>query len=287
MIFLVIAGLLMAILAVLFAFQNAEIVTIDFGSWQFEQSLAIILIITLGIGIIISLLLSVPTILKRGWQNSNLQKKNVQLEAQIKSQAQSYQEIKQENLAKQDGIQQLLEAFNLADTVTGLLTKEATVEMTKYFLQQMQAQGRNSRYTSLTAMLLSVAPDKSKVKFADLGSTNAVYKAIATRFNKIIIPDSFLGITDRKRFISLTLGLTGTEVADYATYLRDKIIEFPLQKADGTTLPIKVNIGGVIVDPTDMVDSRSILQQAEQNLDLSLEKGRNNLEITEITPKTS
>ncbi len=286
MVFLVIAGLIMAILAVLFAFQNAGTVAIIFGSWEFEQSLAIVLIVTLGIGIITSLLLSLPTILKQKWQKSTQQKKIARLEAQISSQDRSYQKVQQESLAKQDGFQELLQAFNLADTVTGLLTKEATVEMTEYFLQQMQTQGSNPRYSSLIAILATVKPQKSQLDFADLGSANAVYKAISTRFKKIIIPHSILGITDRKRFINLTLGLTGTEIADYATHLRDKIIEYPLQKADGTTLPIEINIGGVIVDPTDTVDSRSILKRAEQNLDLSWEKGRNTIEISEITPKT-
>ena len=45
-------------------------------------------------------------------------------------------------------------------------------------------------------------------------------------------------------------------------------------------------MGGVIVDPTDMVDSRSILKQAEQNLQVSLDKNRHAPEITEVTIKS-
>ena len=76
MVFLVIVGLIIAVAAILFAFQNATVVTISLGVWQFKQSLAIILLATLGLGIIISLLLSVPTIIKRGWQTSRQRKKN-------------------------------------------------------------------------------------------------------------------------------------------------------------------------------------------------------------------
>lgn len=47
MIFFVIAGLVMALGAILFAFPNSTVVTISFGVWQFQQSLAIVLLITL------------------------------------------------------------------------------------------------------------------------------------------------------------------------------------------------------------------------------------------------
>ena len=285
MIFLVIIGLVMAVLAVLFAFQNADIVTISFGVWEFKQSLAIVLIVTLGLGIIISLLLSLPTILKRGWQNTRYKKKIADLEAQLESQNKANLQQQQQIVARQDATQELLHTFDLSDAVTGLLTKDATVKMTDRLLQQIQNQPNNPRYSSLVAMLFKVEPEKSQLDFADVGSENAVYKAIANRFKNAIVADSFLGITDRKRFISLTLGLKGTEIIEYATYLQDKITASPLQKADGSVLPLKINVGGVIVDPTDKIDSRSILKQAEHNLENSLSKNRNTPEITEVSAK--
>ncbi|MGD1919914.1 MAG: lipopolysaccharide assembly LapA domain-containing protein [Pleurocapsa sp.] len=286
MVFLVIIGLIMAILAILFAFQNAAVVAISFGIWKFEQSLAIILIVTLGLGIIISLLLSLPTILKRGWQNAKYKKKIVDLEAQLESQNKTNSQQQQQTIAQQDAIQELLQAFDLSDTVTGLLTKDATVNMTSHLLKQIQNQPSNPKYSSLVTMLFKVEPGKSQLNFADVGSENAVYKAIDNRFRNATIPDSFLGITERKRFISLAVGLRGTEIIEYATYLQDKIMASPLQKADGSVLPLKVSVGGVIVDPTDKIDSRSILKQAEQNLEVSLNTSRHTPEITEVTVKT-
>ncbi len=286
MVFLVIIGLVMAVLAILFAFQNATVVAISFGVWKFEQSLAIVLIVTLGLGIIISLLLSLPTILKRGWQNAKYKKKIADLQAQLESQNKTNSRQQQQSLAQQDATRELLQAFDLSETVTGLLTKDATVKMTDHLLQQIQTQPNNPRYSSLVVMLFTVEPGKSQLNFADVGSENAVYKAIANRFRNATIPDSFLGITERKRFVSLALGLKGTEIIEYATYLQDKITASPLQKADGSVLPLKVNVGGVIVDPTDVIDSRSILKQAEQNLQVSLDKNHNDPEITEITVKT-
>ena len=286
MVFLVIIGLIMAILAILFAFQNATVVSISFGVWELEQSLAIILIVTLGLGIIISLLLSLPTILKRGWQVAGYKKKIADLQSHLESQSKLSSQQEQQSLAQQDATQELLQAFNLSETVTGLLTKDATVKMTDHLLKQIQTQPNNPRYCSLVVMLFTVEPGKSQLNFADVGSENAVYKAIANRFRNATIPDSFLGITERKRFVSLALGLEGTEIIEYAIYLQDRITASPLKKADGSVLPLKVNVGGVIVDPTDMVDSRSILKQAEQNLQVSLDKNRHAPEITEVTIKS-
>lgn len=286
MVFLVIIGLAMAILAVLFAFQNSTLVTISFGAWQFEESLAIVLIVVLGLGIIISLLLSLPTIIKRGWQNAQQKKKITELETQLREQNRINSQQESANLARQSATQELLQAFELSDNVTGLLTKDATIKVTDRLLQQIQNQPNNPRYGSLLVALLAVEPGKSSLTFADVGSENAVYKAIAKRFKNAAIPDSFLGITERKRLICLVLGLKGTEITQYTNYLLEKISESPLQKADGTSLPLKVSLGAVIVDPTDTLDSRSILKQAEHNLDVSQHQNRNSPEITEITTKT-
>ena len=281
MILLVVVGLTMAILAVLFAFQNAAVVTINFGVWQLEQSLAIVLISTLGLGVIISVLLSLPTILKRGWQNSRLKNKIAQLQTQIKSNNQITFQQQQQSLARQEATQELLQAFSLSDAVTGLLNKNAAVELTEHLLYQLKTQPNNPRYAVLTVMLIAIEPESQRHQ-ADLETENAVYKAIAKRLVNAVDVDSFLGITERKRFICLTLGLT--KVSEYAACLQEKITDSPLQKADGSLLPLKMSAGGAIVDPTHVLDARSVLKQAEQNLENSLRSGT--LEISQASVKT-
>ena len=255
MILLVILGLVMAIVAVLFALQNAALVTINFGVWQLEQSLAIVLIITLGIGILISTLLSLPTILKLRWRNGQQKTKLDELQTKLKTNNQTTLQQQQSKMAQQEAMQELVRAFELTDGVTGLLNKETTIALAEHLLHQMQQQPQNPRYASLVVMLFALVPAKSYGKsptsFADLGSENAVYKAIAKRLRSAVTPDSFLGITERKRAISLVLGLRGREVAEYASYLQSRITEVPLQKADGTVLPFKMSIGAVVVDPSE------------------------------------
>ena len=286
MVLLVIVGLVMAIVAVLFALQNAAVVTVNFGVWQLEQSLAIVLLATLGLGIIISMLLSLPTILKRGWQNSQQRKKIDELKQQLRAKNQTTLQQQQSNLAQQESVRSLLQAFSFVDEVTGVLNKDTTVKLTEHLLQQMQQQPQNPRHVSLVAMLFSIDPAKSSRSFADIGSENSVYKASAKRLRNTIAADSFLGITERKRFINLVLGIKGTEVTEYAAYLQDSVTEAPLQKADGAMLPIKMSVGGVVIDPTDAIDSRNILRQAEQNLETALSRGKGSREISEVTIKS-
>ena len=286
MVLLVVIGLVMAIVAVLFALQNAAAVTVNFGVWQLEQSLAIVLLATLGLGIIISMLLSLPTILRRGWQNSQQRSKLEELKQQLKAKNQTTLQQQQSSLAQQESVRELLQAFSFADEVTGVLNKNTTIGLTEHLLKQMQQQPQNPRYGSLVVMLFSVDPAKSSLNFADLGSENSVYKAIAKRLTNSVTADSFLGITERKRFINLVLGLKGTEISEYSGYLQNVVTEAPLQKADGVMLPIKMSVGGVVIDPTDEIGSRSALRQAEQNLEVALGKGRGSAEISEITTKT-
>ncbi len=63
-IFLVVA-LIIAILAVIFALQNPMPITVSLLAWQFEGSLALVLLIALTLGVLISLLVSVPTVIRR------------------------------------------------------------------------------------------------------------------------------------------------------------------------------------------------------------------------------
>jgi len=80
--FLIIA-LFIAISAVIFALQNSVPVTVSFLIWKFESSLALVLLISLGLGVLVSFLLSIPTMIKRNWSISNYKKRIQELEEKI------------------------------------------------------------------------------------------------------------------------------------------------------------------------------------------------------------
>ncbi|MDP6776078.1 MAG: LapA family protein [Candidatus Latescibacteria bacterium] len=63
-IYLIIA-LVVAILSVVFAVQNTAPVTVSLLGWKFESSLALVLLVTFALGVVTSLLVSIPAMVKR------------------------------------------------------------------------------------------------------------------------------------------------------------------------------------------------------------------------------
>jgi uncharacterized integral membrane protein len=79
-------SLFVAAIAVLFALQNTAVVEINFLFWNFEGSLALLLLIALALGALISFFASLPSILRRNNLIRNLQKKITELESRVADQ---------------------------------------------------------------------------------------------------------------------------------------------------------------------------------------------------------
>lgn len=78
----IIIALLIAIIAVIFALQNVTAITISFLFWSYNGSLALVLLITLAVGVLISLLASLPGLIRGKWTISNQKKKLSALETE-------------------------------------------------------------------------------------------------------------------------------------------------------------------------------------------------------------
>jgi uncharacterized integral membrane protein len=81
--FLIVA-LGLAILTVAFALQNAIPVGVTFLVWKFEGSLALVLMLTFALGVLVSLLLSIPAIVKRRSAIANQTRKIEELENRLR-----------------------------------------------------------------------------------------------------------------------------------------------------------------------------------------------------------
>ena len=84
-----IAAIIVAILAVVFALQNAVPIAVSFLTWKFESSLALVLLITFALGILMSLLVSVPSMIKRKRMISNQKKEIQELESSLQRENES------------------------------------------------------------------------------------------------------------------------------------------------------------------------------------------------------
>jgi lipopolysaccharide assembly protein A len=80
-IFLILA-LVIAIIAVIFALQNLVAVTVTFLAWSIHGSLALVLLVSMAAGVLVSVLASLPGIVRGKWTNTSQKRKLAALEAE-------------------------------------------------------------------------------------------------------------------------------------------------------------------------------------------------------------
>ncbi len=83
MIIFLILGLVLGGAAVVFALQNITTVTVMFLSYQFEGSLALIILLAVAVGVVVSLLLSLPGVITRSLKISSLKRHNEKLKDEM------------------------------------------------------------------------------------------------------------------------------------------------------------------------------------------------------------
>ncbi len=77
---LLVLGIIVAIAAVAFALQNNSPVIVAFGVWNFNSSLAMVLLLALGVGAVIAISLSWPGFIRNLWISSRLRRQVNQLQ---------------------------------------------------------------------------------------------------------------------------------------------------------------------------------------------------------------
>lgn len=76
-------SLVVAAISVIFALQNNETVEITFLVWTFEASLALVVLVSLALGALISFLASTPTMIRKDMTNRTMRKRVTELEASV------------------------------------------------------------------------------------------------------------------------------------------------------------------------------------------------------------
>ena len=90
---LLISGIGVAIVAVLFALQNNVPVTISFFAWSFGGSLALVLLMALGLGALIAGLVTSPALIGSQWSGKRLRRQVATLEEQNRALQQRVAEL--------------------------------------------------------------------------------------------------------------------------------------------------------------------------------------------------
>lgn len=81
-----ILGLLLGGVVVVFALQNVSIVTITFFNWEFVGSLALVLVLAVAMGVLITLLLVLPESVSSYFKYRKLKKEHILLEEELRKQ---------------------------------------------------------------------------------------------------------------------------------------------------------------------------------------------------------
>ncbi len=79
----ILLALLIALVAVVFALQNATTVTIAFLAWHFDGSLALLLLLTLAVGFLIGWLAATPSLFRHRLEKKSLRKQIAKLEEHL------------------------------------------------------------------------------------------------------------------------------------------------------------------------------------------------------------
>jgi len=86
MIFSLIVGFLLGAAAIVFAFENREVVSLSYLGWQFETSLALLVLMSVAVGALISLLVSLPSIVGDAFKMMRLKSENRKLVREVETQ---------------------------------------------------------------------------------------------------------------------------------------------------------------------------------------------------------
>jgi uncharacterized integral membrane protein len=75
MILFILLGIVLGALTVIFALQNVATVTVTFFAWQLTGSLSVVLFVTLIAGVVVSLLVSLPEVIKNHFAVRDMKRK--------------------------------------------------------------------------------------------------------------------------------------------------------------------------------------------------------------------
>ena len=87
MVFTLILALAIAIVAVFFALENTMMVTVSFFGYGVDGSLALFILIALGMGVLVGVLIMAPGRIKSGLANARHRRKISNLEANLDEQS--------------------------------------------------------------------------------------------------------------------------------------------------------------------------------------------------------
>lgn len=274
-------ALVIAFLAIAFAIQNDQLITINFFVWQLErQHLATVLLITLGLGFLTGLLVTIPAFLKREWRISRGKRQTSSLEDQLMAKQKEIDSQARKTTTLRHSYQNLLQSLDLLDNNTGLVSDAAVSRTTRAQLQQMKMQPEQFQSVGL----LLIDSQRRQPIPSDLKQDQALWSAIAQTLQQNLTVDSWLFSDNQGKFTCSLTGLDVKAVTKYAETLIAALTDESLTLQDGSKTSLDVQIGGVVTDTEHPTESEQVLvSKAEEALNLAKKRGRNRQRVMWVT----
>lgn len=276
-------ALIVAFFAIAFALQNDQLVTINFFLWQLErQHLATVLLGTTGVGVLFGLLVSIPAMLKREWRISRGKKQAHSLEDQLVVKQREVDTQAHKATTLRNTYQNLLQALDLLDHTTGLVSDAAVSRTTRALLEQMKRQPLNEQFQSVG--LLLIQPQRQQPDSGNLQQDQLLWAAVAHILQQNLTVDAWLFSNNQGQFTCSLTGLDVKAVTKYAETLKAALTDEPIPLKDGTRTALDVHIGGVVTDTEHPTESEQLLlSKAEEALAIATKRGRNRLRVMWVT----
>ena len=274
-----VSALVIALLAIAFALQNANLVTINLFIWQFRGSLSLVLLATLAIGVVVGLLFSIPAIIRRGWKSGRFKHQAESLEGQLRSQQESAQAEAARVEQVRHSYEDLLMSLNLMDRKTGLLHHKSLPQTLASLVDRLSHNPEDGQRRSVCLLLFQAERAEEKAINPVEAQMQLTQRAIATILQKNAAVDSWLYSDGQGQFACTVTGLTLKEAGRYGEALQGFLIDNPLALKDGSTVAVNVSVGGTFCDRDHPVDQNTLLAQAKEALAHAQNRGRNRFRL--------
>ncbi|MEL7522124.1 MAG: LapA family protein [Cyanobacteria bacterium J06553_1] len=261
---LIVAAIVIAFLAIAFALQNNQLVAINLLIWNYQGSLAIVLLSTLAIGVLIGLLVLLPALIKRGWRVSRAKRQTAELENQLATRSQALEtQISNAERLRQSH-ENLLQAMHLTDTNTGMLDASHLPSTLAALIKQMKLQPGNPQFDAIGLLIVEAHRKTPLGEVATTSEQDAQLDvAIASVIRRSVTLDTWLYCDSRDangaKFMCVLNGLDKAGLRQYGETLRDALIANPLDLPGDTVVAVEAKVGGALCDRTHPTNQEQII----------------------------
>ncbi|PSN19742.1 hypothetical protein C7271_05720 [filamentous cyanobacterium CCP5] len=281
-----VSALVISFLAILFASQNNTPVEIRFFNQEFSYSLALVLLVTLGIGAIIGLLFSLPAIVRRGWRSSRLQRQTGDLNTQIEQQSQVLNRERHRLETTRENYRDLLDALNLVDPVTGLLRPDALNQATASLLKRMASRIGDDRYRSVGVLTLQSVLAQPSATAHTPQELREIWQTAGQQLRSHASADTWLYSDGAGKFLCTITGFDIKAATDYGEALQRAMTQTPLALSDGRQVPLEVSLGGAIATQDQPVEAKTLIDAAQNALKQAQQRGSHRPYLVQAAPAT-